>query len=297
MVTARQVTDSSIAVHCRLVQNPTPDVLDSKLKLLRVHKQQTFIWGELAHLWSMLLRDAANEEAILERAFQFFDKDGNGELSVAELKTTMSELGDLLTEKEIETFISLMDVNNDGVIGYQEFLETLRSEVPEFARMQTMKDRRNNMHASLAADMSSASGLTDDSYDGSALGGTIQHHGSAGTFGSASTFGTFTSGSVGVFGSTGAFGSADSFKGGSDDSAAEAPMQHLGSVGAYTGDGRRSAASLLKDEDAHESAATPEQATACPATRPADQLLAPQSLEGGKQRKAGSTAIQPSPKQ
>jgi Ca2+-binding EF-hand superfamily protein len=35
---------------------------------------------------SLLLRDAANENRILERAFAFFDKDGNGEIDVAELR-------------------------------------------------------------------------------------------------------------------------------------------------------------------------------------------------------------------
>jgi Ca2+-binding EF-hand superfamily protein len=34
----------------------------------------------------LLLRDAANEDRILERAFAFFDKDGNGEIDVAELR-------------------------------------------------------------------------------------------------------------------------------------------------------------------------------------------------------------------
>ncbi|WIA37287.1 hypothetical protein OEZ86_014228 [Tetradesmus obliquus] len=114
--------------------NPTPDVLHGKLRLLRLHKEETFTWGELAHVWSLLLRDAANEDRILERAFAFFDKDGNGEIDVAELRTTMSELGDLLTEEEIMSFVSIMDVDNDGVIGYQEFLTTLRSEVPKFVR-------------------------------------------------------------------------------------------------------------------------------------------------------------------
>jgi hypothetical protein len=32
-------------------QNPTPDVLDGKLRLLRLHKEDTFTWGELAHVW------------------------------------------------------------------------------------------------------------------------------------------------------------------------------------------------------------------------------------------------------
>ena len=48
---------------------------------------------------------------------QFFDRDGNGEIDVAELRTTMSELGGLLSDQEIADFIAVMDVNNDGVIG------------------------------------------------------------------------------------------------------------------------------------------------------------------------------------
>lgn len=37
--------------------------------------------------------------------------------SPQELRTTMHELGDLLEEQEIAQFMSVMDVNNDGVIG------------------------------------------------------------------------------------------------------------------------------------------------------------------------------------
>jgi len=48
---------------------------------------------------------------------QFFDKDGNGEISVLELRTTMAELGGLLSEGELVAFLEVMDVNNDGVIG------------------------------------------------------------------------------------------------------------------------------------------------------------------------------------
>jgi hypothetical protein len=36
---------------CGFLQNPTPDVLDGKLRLLRLHKESTFTWGELAHVW------------------------------------------------------------------------------------------------------------------------------------------------------------------------------------------------------------------------------------------------------
>ncbi len=64
-----------------------------------------------------MLQDLSDEEEILRRAFQFFDKDGNGEISVHELRTTMHELGDLLTEDEIMSFMAIMDIDNDGVIG------------------------------------------------------------------------------------------------------------------------------------------------------------------------------------
>lgn len=67
-----------------------------------------------------MLQDLTDEEEILKRAFQFFDKDGNGEISVVELKTTMHELGDLLSEEEIHAFMAIMDVNNDGVIGVRQ---------------------------------------------------------------------------------------------------------------------------------------------------------------------------------
>jgi calmodulin len=62
-----------------------------------------------------------DEEEVLWSAFQFFDKDGNGDISVAELRSTISELGGFLTDEELQTFISIMDVNNDGVIGVGSF--------------------------------------------------------------------------------------------------------------------------------------------------------------------------------
>jgi len=78
-----------------------------------------------------MLQDLTDEEDILKRAFLFFDKDGNGEISVPELRTTMHELGDLLSEEEIQAFMAVMDVNNDGVIGFQEFIDTLKTQTTE----------------------------------------------------------------------------------------------------------------------------------------------------------------------
>jgi Ca2+-binding EF-hand superfamily protein len=64
----------------------------------------------------LLLAEAVDEEQILEQAFMFFDRDGNKEVSIAELTTVMGELGGLLTAEEIGTFVRLMDKNSDGVV-------------------------------------------------------------------------------------------------------------------------------------------------------------------------------------
>ncbi|KIZ03870.1 hypothetical protein MNEG_4087 [Monoraphidium neglectum] len=113
-----QLLPSDVLCFLRAVGlNPTPDALDVKLRAMKLHHAQSITWGQLTHVWSALLRDVADEEDLLVRAFEFFDKDGNGEISIAELRTTMAELGGLLSDAEIMEFVGLMDVNDDGAIG------------------------------------------------------------------------------------------------------------------------------------------------------------------------------------
>jgi Ca2+-binding EF-hand superfamily protein len=49
-------------------------------------------------------------------ALQFFDKDNNGGLSVEEFRTANRELGNLLTDEEIMSFVEIVDVTQDGDI-------------------------------------------------------------------------------------------------------------------------------------------------------------------------------------
>lgn len=65
----------------------------------------------------LLLAESVNEEQILEQAVAFFDRDGNKQVSLAELTTVMQELGDLLTTEELAAFVAIMDKNADGVVG------------------------------------------------------------------------------------------------------------------------------------------------------------------------------------
>ena len=61
---------------------------------------------EFLHMMSKRISDTNLEEDILE-AFKVFDKDGNGVISARELKIVMANLGETLSETEVEALIRL----------------------------------------------------------------------------------------------------------------------------------------------------------------------------------------------
>lgn len=66
------------------------------------------------------------KENNLKQAFEYFDKDGNGTITLEELKDTLWCDDLLLDESEIEKIISDIDQNKDGMIDYKEFLEMMK---------------------------------------------------------------------------------------------------------------------------------------------------------------------------
>lgn len=50
---------------------------------------------------------------------QVFDKDGNGYISAAELRHVMTNLGEKLTDEEVEEMIKEADIDGDGQVNYE----------------------------------------------------------------------------------------------------------------------------------------------------------------------------------
>ncbi|VDM99971.1 unnamed protein product, partial [Onchocerca ochengi] len=48
-----------------------------------------------------------------------FDKDGNGFISVAELRHVMTNLGEKLTDEEVDEMIREADIDGDGQVNYE----------------------------------------------------------------------------------------------------------------------------------------------------------------------------------
>jgi len=68
------------------------------------------------------LKDTETEAEILE-AFQVFDPDNKGVVAAAELKHVCKELGETLTDEEIDEMIKEADTKGDGNINYKQFIK------------------------------------------------------------------------------------------------------------------------------------------------------------------------------
>ncbi|KAF2770529.1 EF-hand [Teratosphaeria nubilosa] len=67
------------------------------------------------------IRDRDPQEEIL-RAFELFDQEGKGRISVEDLRRVARELGEGLQEEELVAMVEEFDVRGEGGIGREEFL-------------------------------------------------------------------------------------------------------------------------------------------------------------------------------
>lgn len=81
----------------------------------------------------MLSEEVLSEDQITEfkETFVLFDKDGNGYITMEELKTAMKSLGQSSTEAELQNIIDQADSDRDGTISFPEFLNYMASKVKQ----------------------------------------------------------------------------------------------------------------------------------------------------------------------
>ncbi|URD87526.1 hypothetical protein MUK42_26602 [Musa troglodytarum] len=78
--------------------------------------------SEFLNLMARKMKDTDSEEELKE-AFRVFDEDQNGFISAAELRHVMTNLGEKLTDEEVDEMIREADVDGDGQINYEEFVK------------------------------------------------------------------------------------------------------------------------------------------------------------------------------
>lgn len=66
-----------------------------------------------------------DQEAELNKAFKMFDRESDGTVSTSELKHVLLNLGEKLTEVEVEELLVLADPSKKGKFKYTEFITRL----------------------------------------------------------------------------------------------------------------------------------------------------------------------------
>eukprot|EP00092_Neocalanus_flemingeri_P091157 GFUD01115535.1.p1 GENE.GFUD01115535.1~~GFUD01115535.1.p1 ORF type:complete len:153 (+),score=53.11 GFUD01115535.1:136-594(+) len=109
-----------------LGQTPTEDELQDMINVVDIDENGTIEFVEFLSMMARKMREPDRDEG-LQNTFRVFDKDGNGFISPAELRHVMTNLGVKLTNEEVDEMISEADMNKDGQVDYQEFVNMMGS--------------------------------------------------------------------------------------------------------------------------------------------------------------------------
>ncbi|KAG8805834.1 hypothetical protein FRC17_005306, partial [Serendipita sp. 399] len=101
-----------------LGQNPTEAEIQEMINEVDSDGNGTIDFPEFLTMMARKMKDTDSEEEIKE-AFKVFDKDGNGFISSAELRHVMLNLGEKLSDNEVDEMIREADVDGDGQINYE----------------------------------------------------------------------------------------------------------------------------------------------------------------------------------
>ena len=87
----------------------------------------TIDFPEFLSLMARKMKDTDTEEELIE-AFKVFDRDGNSFISAVELRHVMTNLGEKLTDEEVDEMIREADVDGDGQTNYEEFVKMVMAK-------------------------------------------------------------------------------------------------------------------------------------------------------------------------
>ncbi|KAK3305871.1 uncharacterized protein B0T15DRAFT_213250 [Chaetomium strumarium] len=95
--------------------NPSEEELQDLINEVDTNKDGVISFDEFLALMSQTVKEVDTEQELLN-AFTVFDKDGSGTISSDELRHVLKQLGENLTDEEVDEMIKLADRNGDGHI-------------------------------------------------------------------------------------------------------------------------------------------------------------------------------------
>ncbi|TGZ75773.1 hypothetical protein CRM22_000195 [Opisthorchis felineus] len=87
--------------------------------------KETIEFSDFSKMVALKMQNRDAKDEIL-KAFRLFDDDGTGKISFKNLKRVAKELGETLTDEELQEMIDEADRNGDGEVDEEEFLRIMK---------------------------------------------------------------------------------------------------------------------------------------------------------------------------
>ena len=123
MITARELANAMYSMG----QMPTDDEVNAMIEEVDLNKDGKIDLDEFITLMTKAPADTQTQEEVIN-AFRVFDKEGNGLISSEELKHIMMTIGDKMTEEEAQEMVTEADIDEDGMINYEEFVTMMMAK-------------------------------------------------------------------------------------------------------------------------------------------------------------------------
>lgn len=94
-----------------------------------------------------------SEEQEMRQAFRVFDIDGNGLIDAQELRLTMKNLGENLSDEDVKAMIRAADKNGDGKIDYEGGVSIISFLITNVLRYYMWHARYVNVCGSILVDI------------------------------------------------------------------------------------------------------------------------------------------------
>lgn len=81
----------------------------------------------LQQFWNFKYRSERKPEEELRKSFRLYDADDTGKITFENLKDTAHDLGEDITDDEIRDMIKEADMDGDGEINLDEFIQMMKN--------------------------------------------------------------------------------------------------------------------------------------------------------------------------
>lgn len=109
-------------------QNPTEAELQDMVNEVDEDGNGTIEFDEFAKMMVNKTTNKNTDVEVSREAFNVFDTENTGYITMKELKRVMNNLGEELADEDIEEMIAKVDSDGDGRVSFEDFMEMLDAQ-------------------------------------------------------------------------------------------------------------------------------------------------------------------------